>query len=221
MEERDMRSDRSVRAALTILGLVAAAGMTAPAHAQYVAELTPFFTSYYPLTKIDFEGSTSDFYAKQKIAPGVGARLTFWFSNTVGFEAAGSYVFSSPAVFLPTDAGPATLDLAGTLITGTGRLVFRPSRTNLYLVAGGGIVSRGGDAWESDESETLDFAGVLGIGARANVTPKFAINVLVEGTFYSLDPDGSPEDPSFDFFTSSLQSDITVSIGIPIGFGRR
>ena len=216
-----MRSDRSVRAAFTALALVAVAGVTEPAHAQYVAEFTPFFTSFYPLGKIDFEGSTDDIFAKQKTSPGMGARLTIWFSNSMGFEAAGSYLFSSPAIYLPTDEGPASLDLSGTIITGTGRLVFRPARTNLYLVAGGGIVSRGGEAWDTADAETLDLAGVVGIGARANVTPKFAINVLLEGTFYSLDPDGSPEDASLNFFTSSLQSDITVSIGIPIGFGRR
>jgi hypothetical protein len=217
-----MRSEWSARIALTALALMAAGGVTAPAQAQnYVAELTPFFTSYYPLGKIDFEGSTDEILAKQKSSPGLGARLTFWFSNAVGFEAAGSYLFSSPAIFLPTDAGPATLDLSGTVITGTGRLVFRPARTNLFLVVGGGIVTRGGDAWEGDEVEKTDLAAVLGIGARANVTPKFAINVLIEGMFYSLDADGTPDDPALDFFTSSLQSDLTVSIGIPIGFGRR
>jgi hypothetical protein len=216
-----MRSEWSARIALTALALTAAGGVTAPAQAQYVAELTPFFTSYYPLGKIDFEGSTDEIVAKQKSSPGLGARLTFWLSNAVGLEAAGSYLFSSPAIFLPTDAGPATLDLSGTVLTGTGRLVFRPARTNMYLLVGGGIVSRGGDAWEGDDVEKTDLAAVLGVGARANVTPKFAINVLIEGTFYSLDADGTPDDPTLDFFTSSLQSDITVSIGIPIGFGRR
>jgi hypothetical protein len=212
-----MRSDRSVRAALTVLGLVAAAGMTAPAHAQYVAELTPFFTSYYPLGKIDFAGSSDDVYAKQKSSPGVGGRLTFWLSNTLGIEAAGTYLWSSPTVFINTpEYGPVSADITGTIINATGRVVFRPARTNMFLIAGGGMVMRGGDAWEEEE-KTSNIAGVVGFGARANITPKFAMNVVVEGTFYSLDPDGSDGD----FWQSSMQSDIMVSIGIPIGFGRR
>jgi len=217
-----MRSDRIVRAGLIALALVVTGVVTATAHAQsYVAEFTPFFTSYYPLAKIDFERSSSDLFAKQKSSPGVGARLTFWLSSSVGIEAAGSYLWSSPAIYLPTDVGPASVDQSGTLFTGTGRLVFRPARTNLFLIIGGGMVSRAGDAWQGTDVKKSDIAAVAGFGARANVTPKFALNVVVEGTFYSLDPDGTPEDPTLDFFKSSLQSDITVSVGIPIGFGRR
>jgi len=216
-----MQNRQFVRVAVTTFALMLAGGVTAQAHAQYVAEFTPFFTSYYPLAKIDFQGSTSDIFAKQNSSPGVGARLTFWFSNSVGFEAAGSLLFSGPSIYLPTDIGPASVDQTGRVITGTGRLVVRPARTNLFLVVGGGIVTRGGDAWSGSDVKKTDPAGVLGIGARANVTPQFALNVLIEGTFYALDPDGTPTNPADDFFKSSLQSDITVSVGIPIGLGRR
>lgn len=215
-----MRSDRSVRAALTALALVAITGVTVPAHAQYVAEFTPFFTSFYPLGEIDFTGSSDEVYAKQKSSPGVGARLTFWLSNTLGIEAAGAYLWSSPTVFVDTpEYGPVSVDITGTIINTTGRVVFRPARTNLFLIGGAGVVIRGGDAWV-DESSTSAFAGVVGFGARANITPKFAMNVVVEGTFYSLDADGS-EDSGGDFWQPSMQSDIMVTIGIPIGFGRR
>jgi hypothetical protein len=213
-----MRSDRIVRAAFT--ALVVATGVTAPAHAQYVAELTPFFTSFYPLGEIDFTGSSDEVYAKQKSSPGVGARLTFWLSNTLGIEAAGAYLWSSPTVFIETpEYGAVSADISGTIINGTGRLVFRPARTNLFLIGGAGMVIRGGDAWES-EDKTSAFAGVVGFGARANVTSKFAMNVVVEGTFYSLDADGSDDDGGT-FWQPSMQSDIMVTIGIPIGFGRR
>ena len=46
------------------------------------------------------------------------------------------------------------------------------------------------------------------------------MNVVVEGTFYSLDADGSDDDGGV-FWQPSMQSDIMVTIGIPIGFGRR
>jgi hypothetical protein len=216
-----MRSKWSVRTAFTALAVVAVAGVTAPAHAQYVAELTPFFTSYYPLSNIKLDAAQAqNVTLKQSTAPGVGARLTFWVSNTIGIEAAGSYIWSSPAFRAEEEGANALFSLPGTVITGTGRVVLRPARTNLYLLVGGGVVSRAGDAWEGDDVKKTNFAGVVGAGARANVTPKFALNVTVEGTFYSMDPDG-PDADGGDFFKSALQSDITLSIGIPIGFGRR
>jgi hypothetical protein len=215
-----MRSDRSVRATFTALALVAIAGVTVPAHAQYVAELTPFFTSYYPLGEIDFAGSSDEVFAKQRSSPGVGGRLTFWLSNTMGLEAAGAYLWSSPTIFIETpEYGAVSADISGTMVNATGRLVFRPARTNLFLIAGGGAVIRAGDAWESEE-KTTSIAGVAGFGARANITSKFAMNIVVEGTFYSLDADGSDDDGGT-FWQPSFQSDIMVSIGIPIGFGRR
>jgi len=214
-----MRSDWSVRIALTALALAAAGGVTAPAHAQYVAELTPFFTSYYPLATVYDDGSIQE---RQSAAPGGGARLTFWISPTIGIEAAGSFVWSGTKLSA-TDASQAVgVSLPGTIMTATGRVVFRPSRTNLYLLVGGGMVKRGGDTWDPDftglETTSLtNFGGVVGFGARANVTPKFALNVTVESLLYSTDPDGG----DLNGYESKFQSDIYVSIGIPIGFGRR
>lgn len=217
-----MRSEWSARIALTALALTAAGGVTAPAQAQYVAELTPFFTSFYPLQELKFDetGTTTDVKLKHLIGPGVGARLTFWLSNAVGIEGAAAYIWSSPSFSAEDESASAAFSLPGTIMTGTGRMVFRPARTNLYLLAGGGLVSRAGEAWEGEGVKKTALAGVLGFGARANVTPKFGLNVTVEGTFYSLDPDG-PDDEGGTFFEPSFQTDITVSIGIPIGFGRR
>jgi len=214
-----MRSDWTVRAALTVLGLAAASGVTAPAHAQYVAELTPFFTSYYPLANVADFGDVSE---RQSAAPGGGARLTFWVSPTIGIEAAGSYVASGTKLTSTNTDVNVGVSLSGTIMTATGRVVFRPARTNLYLLVGGGMVKRGGDTWNPDLTGVLtesltNFGGVVGFGARANVTPKFALNVTVESMLYSSDPDGSDGTT----YESKFQSDIYVSIGIPIGFGRR
>jgi len=213
-----MRSEWSARIALTVLALTAAGGVTAPAYAQYVFELTPFFTSYYPLVSVGEFGTISE---RQAAAPGGGARLTFWVSPSVGIEAAGAFVASGTKL-TSTDASVTTgVSLPGTIITGTGRVVFRPARTNLYLLVGGGMVSRGGDTWDPDftgiqTTSLTNFGGVVGFGARANVTPKFALNVTVEGMLYPMDPDGDGTT-----YESTFQSDIYVSIGIPIGFGRR
>jgi opacity protein-like surface antigen len=214
-----MRRTWSARAALTALALVAGGAVTTAAHAQYVAEVTPFFTSYYPLVNVGDFGTISE---RQAAAPGGGARLTFWVSPVIGIEAAGAFVASGTKLTSSDATVSAGVSLAGTIITATGRIVFRPARTNLYLLAGGGIVRRGGETWDPDvtgvDTQSLtNFGGVVGFGARANVTPKFALNVTVEGVLYPADPDGS-DGAAYD---SSFQSDIYVSIGIPIGFGRR
>lgn len=214
-----MRSEWSARIALTALALTAAGGVMAPAQAQHAAELTPFFTSYYPLASVGEFGTISE---RQAAAPGGGARLTFWISPSVGIEAAGAFVASGTKLTSTDASVSAGVSLPGTIISGTGRIVFRPARTNLYLLVGGGMVSRGGDTWDPAvtgiQTESLtNFGGVVGFGARANVTPKFALNVTVESMLYSMDPDGGDGTT----YESTFQSDIYVSIGIPIGFGRR
>jgi opacity protein-like surface antigen len=209
-----MHSHLSARVGLATIALVAA-GAVVPAHAQYVAELTPFFTSYYALANVDEDGAISE---RQSAAPGVGARLTFWISPTIGIEAAGAFVASGTKFASSDPDDNVGVSLPGTIITASGRLVFRPARTNLYLLAGGVMVNRGGDTWDYvDITKKTNFGGVVGFGARANVTPSFALNVTVEANIYSSDPDGADGLT----YESKLQSDIYVSIGVPIGFGRR
>jgi opacity protein-like surface antigen len=209
-----MRSERSVRTAFTTLALVVAGGVTAPAHAQYIAEFTPFFTSYYALGTLAESGTISE---RQSAAPGGGARLTIWVSPTIGIEAAGAYVASGTKFTSSDPSVTGGVSLPGNIITANGRLVFRPARTNLYLLVGGGMVKRGGETWDfADITKKTTFGAVAGFGARANVTPKFALNVTVEGNFYSSDPDGDGTG-----YESKFQSDIYVSIGVPFGFGRR
>ena len=132
-------------------------------------------------------------------------------------RAAGAFV-ASGTQFTSSDPNVSGgVSLPGTIITANGRVVFRPARTNLYLLAGGGIVRRGGDTWDFPNiTKKTAFGGVVGFGARANVTPKFALNVTAEANIYKSDPDGDGTD-----YTSKAQSDIYVSIGVPIGFGRR
>lgn len=213
-----MRKSGSVRIAFGVVALLVAGGLAAPAQAQYVAELTPYFVSYYPLTKItDAYGGDPTLSERQLAGPGVGARLTFWLSNTIGIEAAGSMVWSGTR-FTSTDNQGVGVSLAGTLINANGRVLFRPARTNFFLLVGGGMVSRGGDTWDFPFiTKKTTFGGVAGLGARANITPKLGLLVTVEGVFYQLDPDGD----TGTVYDGKLQSDIHVTVGIPIGFGRR
>jgi hypothetical protein len=86
-----------------------------------------------------------------------------------------------------------------------------PRRSNLFLLFGPGIVRRGGDAWKGVKKKDItDFGGVVGLGVRANVTPRFRLNITAESYLYSFDG-GGPD--------SKFQSDLLVSIGVPIGLG--
>jgi hypothetical protein len=206
---------RRLALAGVLTGAIAVPGV---AHAQKL-ELTPYVGNYYALTSMsdDVFGGVDPFTgvndgshwkAKQVSAVSVGGRLTFWLSNTSGIEVAGSFQQSQPKLSSPQDTS--SLTFKGRLVTATGRFLYRPPRTNLHLIVGGGIVSRGGDAWTGIDRLTRP-AGVVGAGVRAVVSPKFALNVSAEATVYSFDIDGSGTTNK-----SKLQSDVVVSIGIPI-----
>jgi len=93
--------------------------------------------------------------------------------------------------------------------------VLRPRRSNLSLLAGPLLVVHGGDAWNGADKKT-SVGGVVGFGLRANVTPKFAVNIRGEVNLYQFDPDNS-DDNLAGFFPGAFQQDVVVSIGIPIG----
>jgi hypothetical protein len=194
-------------------GLVAAAlalAAAGPASAQAKLELTPFFTSFYALAKVS-EGS--GFYEKHVPAAGFGGRLTYWISPTIGIEASGSYNKSGTQVVVDDTLGVGGASFAGNITTFSGRVLYRPARSNLYLFAGAGSVKRGGDTWDLfGYTELNDIGGLGGFGVRASITPKLALLVSAELMVYSLDPDG----PDGTDYESKSQTDVYVSIGIPI-----
>lgn len=208
-----------VRIAAAATGLLALSAMIPRvAIAQATVELTPMFASYYALTEVhdDVTGDGS-VKEKQTNSPSIGARLGVWLNSSLGLEAAGAWTPSGTRFFTTESTGGiGAISLSGTIVTASGRLLYRPARTNLFLIVGGGIVSRGGDTWDEQVTglpltELTDFAGVAGFGVRASVTPKFALMVSVESYLYSFDPDGSG-----DIYPTKFQSDLYVSIGVPI-----
>ncbi len=182
----------------------------APAVAQAKLEITPFFTSFYAVAKVaEFQGG----YERHNPAPGIGGRLTFWVSPTIGVEASGAYTTSGTSVVSDDPNFPGGASFKGTVSNVTGRVLYRPPRSNLYLFAGAGSVIRGGDTWKLfGYNDLTDFGGLAGFGVRASVTPKLALLVSVELMAYSLDPDG----PDGTDYESKTQTDVYVSIGVPI-----
>lgn len=202
----------SIAAALATAAIVAS-----PAAAQAKLELTPFFTSFYAVANVtsEFAGDPS---VKEKHfpAPGGGGRLTYWISPTLGIEAAGAFTASGTRIVSTDPTATFGASLSGTVTTASGRVLYRPARTNLFLLFGAGAVIRGGDSWDFPTlTETTDFGGIVGFGVRASVTPKLALLVSAEAMIYSLDVDGPDT-----FYDSSTQADIYVSIGVPLALMR-
>lgn len=213
-------------------GVALVAGLSSrPAAAQGIT-FTPFIGSLYTFGKYfdsdidlsNFGGSgTANFTMEQTNTVAFGARLAFPIGATLSIEGAGSYA-SSEVRFTGTDAAAPGVDLAtnltGRVVTASLRGVYRPRRSNLNLIGGVAMVRHGGEAWAFDTNDKLtNIGGVFGFGLRANVTPKLALNITAEAFLYSFDPDES-NDTANGFFESKMQSDLIVSIGIPIQLSR-
>lgn len=190
--------------------------------------LTPYIGSYYGLSKffdsdIDlavFGGSgTARFTMEQTNTVMFGARISVPVGATLSIEGAGGYL-SSDVRFTGEDAAAQGLDLStnltGNMMTGSLRAAYRPRRSNLSLIGGVAVVHHGGDAWDFDTNSKLtNIGGVVGFGLRANVTPRFAMNINAEAYIYQFDPDES-DDTANGFFKGTTQADLVVSVGVPL-----
>mgnify|MGYP001182179009 CR=1 FL=1 len=190
--------------------------------AQGKLELTPFFASYYALTTMsnDISGDGTNVRIRQLSAPTYGGRITYWVSRTIGVEASAGYTTSGLRAFSnATVSGGVSFSFSGNVLLTSARMLYRPARTNLHLIVGGGMVRRGGNFWKdahaSNATKVTSPAAILGAGVRASVTPKFALNVSLEANIYSFDPDGTDT-----LNKSKLQADVLVAIGIPLTLSR-
>jgi hypothetical protein len=213
--------------AVTAAVLAGAVGLPSGAQAQAKFELTPFVGSFYPLanmcTDCNNNSDGTNYRGNQLNSFIVGGGLSYWLSRTIGVAAVVSW---APSRISEDTAGVLGIrdgtSIKGNILLVNGRLLLRPARTNLHFIVGGGIVKRSGDFWKFIKSNTdvklTSPAAILGVGVRASVTPKFALNISAEGNFYSFDPHfGVGTDPSNG---TKLQSDIVVSIGVPITLSR-
>jgi hypothetical protein len=223
----------SVRQSLTALVTTAALALPSALTAQVKFQVTPYFASHFPLLK--FHQFTSDgsgslpsgtkLNDRQTNAPAIGGKLTAWLSPQVGIEADVNYAFTGLTEIVdPQSAGTSSnFTAVGNQITATGRVVYRPRRSNLLLGVGGGYMKRGGEGWNENNYTGLkfnksNFTGVASVGARASVTPHFSILVALDALVYSVEK--FKVDPTGGFFPNSpskFQTDIQIKVGIPIG----
>jgi len=196
---------RMIPALLTAAGLAVAAPATAVA--QGGVNLVPWAGAYIPTKN---EISDLDNALSRDVSVIGGARLTFWGTGMLGFEATGGY---APAKI----ANETINETKNTnLLVASGRLLLALSPvTNpvgFYIGAGPALLTRGHDTFDSDQSHT-DFGGTAGAGLRFALgeTGRTALRLDVEDYFYNGDFGGGDE----------FQNDVIASLGLEIGLGGR
>ena len=191
-------------ALLAVAGLAAAVPGTA--QAQGGVSLVPWAGAYIPTRNSigDLDNALD-----RDISVIGGARLTFWGTGILGFEATGGYS--------PAKIGDETLNERNSnLFAASGRLLLALSPvTNpvgFYIGAGPALLTRGRNVLNEDRSRT-DFGGTAGLGFRFALgeTGRSAIRLDLEDYFYDGDFGGGDE----------FQNDIVASLGLEIALGGR
>ena len=189
-------------------GLIAAtivATATAPsAAAQGGVELTPWAGIYVP-TSNSFSTLTNDF--KRDVSVIGGARLTFWGSGHLGFEATGGYA--------PAKVGGETVNETNTnLLVANARLLLAltpvTSSVGVFVGGGGALLTRGRNTFDDDRSST-DLGGTVGLGFRfgGGDNNRVGFRLDIEDYLYNGDFGGG----------NDFQNDIVTSLGVSIALG--
>jgi Outer membrane protein beta-barrel domain len=192
-------------------GLAAAAIVSttaaSPLAAQGGVELTPWAGVYVPTS--NSIGSLGQDIERDVSVVG-GARLTFWGSGRLGFEATGGYA--------PAKIGDETINETGNtdLLLASGRLLLAlspvDSKVGFFLAGGPALLARGSNPFDDDRSST-DIGGVLGLGLRfgGGENSRVGFRVDLEDYLYNGDFGGGDD----------FQNDIVASVGVSIGLGGR
>jgi Outer membrane protein beta-barrel domain len=138
-----------------------------------------------------------------------GARLTFWGTGVLGFEATGGYA--------PAKISGETLNETNTnLFVASARLLLALSpvtnRVGFYIAGGPALLTRGRNTFDDDKSRT-DFGGNVGAGLRFGLGERnsSAIRLDFEDYLYNGDFGGGDD----------FQNDLVASLGVEIPLGGR
>ena len=196
---------RILPAFLTAAGVAVAAPGTAKA--QGGVNLVPWAGAYIPTRN---EISDIDNALSRDVSVIGGARLTFWGTGMLGFEATGGYAPAKIADERINETGNTDLLVA------SGRLLLALSpvtnRVGFYIGAGPALLTRGANPFNEDRSRT-NFGGTAGLGFRFALgeSGNSAIRLDLEDYFYNGDFGGGDE----------FQNDVVASLGLSIGLGGR
>ena len=136
-----------------------------------------------------------------------GARLTFWGTGVLGFEATGGYA--------PAKISGETLNETNTnLFVANARLLLALSpvtnRVGFYIAGGPALLTRGKNTFDDDKSRT-DFGANVGAGLRFGLGERnnSAIRLDFEDYMYNGDFGGGDD----------FQNDLVASLGVEIPLG--
>ena len=192
-----------------IPGLVAVAlfatTTASPAAAQGGVELTPWAGVYIPTSN---SVGALDQDIDRDVSVAGGARLTFWGSGMLGFEATGGYA--------PAKIGDETINETGNtdLLLASGRLLLALSPVDnsvgFYLAGGPALLARGSNPFDDDRSST-DIGGVVGLGFRfgGGDNNRVGFRIDLEDYLYNGDFGGGDD----------FQNDLVASLGVSIALG--
>ncbi len=191
--------------------LVAAVAVTAlpsPAAAQGGVDLSPWAGVYIP-TRNSFSDLDNAVFDRDISAIG-GARLTFWGTGILGFEATGGYAPAKVSGETINETGNTDLLLANARLL----LALSPVTNNVgvYLAAGPALLTRGSNPLNEDRSRT-DFGANVGLGFRFALgeSGRTALRLDLEDYLYNGDFGGGDD----------FQNDLVASLGLSIALGGR
>jgi hypothetical protein len=190
--------------ALAAVAILATA-VSKPAAAQGGVNLVPWAGVYVP-TRNNISQLGADIFQRDVSVIG-GARLTFWGTGNLGFEATGGY---APAKF----SGATINEGNSNLLVASARLLLSPTpvtnRVSFYIGAGPALLTRGRNTFDDDKSHT-DFGGTGGLGFRFALgeSGNSAVRLDFEDYFYNGDFGGG----------NDFQNDLVGSLGLSFSLG--
>jgi hypothetical protein len=190
--------------------LAAAIALTAAVPGRAVAQggvnLVPWVGAYIPTRN---SISDLDNALSRDVSVMGGARLTFWGTGHLGFEAVGGYA--------PAKISGTTINETNTnLLVASARLILALSpvtnRVGFYIAGGPALLARGKNPFDNNRSST-DFGANLGAGFRFGLgqSGNTAIRLDLEDYLYNGDFGGG----------NAFQNDLVTSLGLSIPLGGR
>jgi hypothetical protein len=196
-----------VKTSVVALGALLVSALPSPASAQAGVELTPWVGAYMP-TRNKFSDVDNAAFKRDVSVVG-GARLTFWGTGRLGFEATGGYA--------PAKISGETINETNTnMLVASGRLLLAlspaTSRVGFFLGAGPALITRGSNPFDNNASRTR-FGGNVGAGFRFGLgeTGRTALRLDFEDYLYNGDFGGGDK----------FQNDLVAALGLSIPLGGR
>jgi len=218
---------------LTTVGLVLAGA--GPARAQVQVDVIPFAGAYLPTGDLaNFNvpltpgPGNANLKAKHKTGFLFGGRVDVWLSRAFGLEGSFAYAFSDGELTSAEPGGTIT-DICEDTPQSCGAAVYLGSVKGLYRIfandrwsvhfaGGGALIARSDDLYEV-ASETLDFGGVLGLGATVELGSRIGIAITAEDYLYSYSSTVDIEGYDPVGTGSKFQNDLVISAGLVIHLG--